>query len=249
MNRINFMGVPIDAISMEETVRIIVARIERRELSQHVAINPGKIIRMMEDPNIRKIVRDCEVISADGIGVVWFSRLLGDPIPERVTGIELMDRLLAVGEKKGLRPYFLGAKQEVVEGAVAHYRERFPNLRFAGYRNGYFSSEEEESIAEDIRASEADMLFVAISSPKKEEFLGRWRDVMKIPYIMGVGGSFDVVAGKVQRAPAWMQRAGLEWSYRWIQEPKRMLRRNLVDTPKFVVLALASKITGLEVPE
>ena len=93
------------------------------------------------------------------------------------------------------------------------------------------------------------MLFVAISSPKKEQFLGRWRDVMNIPYIMGVGGSFDVVAGKVQRAPRWVQRMGLEWSYRWMQEPKRMIRRNLVDTPKFVILALSARITGLEVPK
>ena len=113
-NRISFMGVPIDAITMEETVEYILARIEKGLPSQHMAINPGKIIRMMEDPNIRKIVRNCEIISTDGVGVLWFSRLLGCPIPERVTGIELMDHLLAKGAQRGLKPYFLGAKQEVL---------------------------------------------------------------------------------------------------------------------------------------
>ena len=247
-NRVSFMGVPIDALTLSETVELIVGRIESGLSTQHVAINPAKIIRMMEDEEIREIVHNCEVISTDGVGVFWFSKLLGCPIPERVTGIALMDSLLQKCAQKGLKPYFLGATEEVLEKAVAHYEQKYPQLEFAGYRNGYFSSAEEEAIADDIGSSGASMLFVAISSPKKEQFLGRWRHKIDIPFVMGVGGSFDVVAGKVQRAPIWMQRLGLEWSYRWIQEPKRMAHRNLVDTPKFVALALIAKYTGLEVP-
>jgi len=248
-NRIHFMGVPIDALTCDQTVALILERIEKGLPTQHMAINPGKIIRMMEDPEIRDIVRNCEVISTDGVGVYWFSKVLGEPIPERVTGIDLMDSLLGACANKGLKPYFLGAKQDVLERAVAFYQKKYPKLCFAGYRNGYFSADEEQQIAEDIGNSGASMLFVAISSPKKEQFLGRWRHVIDIPYVMGVGGSFDVVSGKVKRAPAWMQKIGLEWSYRWMQEPKRMARRNLVDTPKFVALALVSKVTGLEVPQ
>ena len=247
-HRVSFMGVPIDAMTLEQTVEHIIDRIQEGLPTQHVAINPGKIIRMMEDEEIREIVHQCEVISTDGVGVYWFSKMLGCPIPERVTGIDLMDKLLARAAHLGLKPYFLGAKQEVVEKSVAFYQKKYPTLEFAGFRNGYFSEGEERGIAEDIGRSGASMLFVAISSPKKEQFLGRWRDVINIPYVMGVGGSFDVISGTVQRAPKWMQRIGLEWSYRWMQEPKRMARRNLVDTPKFVALALASKWTGLEVP-
>jgi len=249
MTRINFMGVPIDALSMEETVEKVLGLIKNNQPSQHVCINPGKVIRMMEDAQVRKAIRRCEVISADGIGVVWFSKILGCPLPERVTGIELMDNLLAAAAREGLRPYFLGAKEEVLVKAVAHYQKRYPNLQFAGYRNGYFAPHEEATIAEQIRDSGAHMLFVAISSPKKEQFLGEWRDTMAVPFCMGVGGSFDVIAGKVKRAPPWMQKAGLEWSYRWLQEPRRMLRRNLLDTPKFVALAVLSRVTGLEVPD
>ena len=246
--RVSFMGVPIDAMTLEQTVQHVIERIEDGRSTQHVAINPGKIIRMMEDEEIRDIVHRCEVISTDGVGVYWFSKMLGCPIPERVTGIDLMDKLLQEASQRGLKPYFLGAKQHVVEKSVAYYQAKYPTLEFAGFRNGYFTQEEEKEIAADIGKSGASMLFVAISSPKKEQFLGRWREVINIPYVMGVGGSFDVVSGTVQRAPRWMQKVGLEWSYRWIQEPKRMARRNMIDTPKFVALALASKLTGLEVP-
>ena len=132
---------------------------------------------------------------------------------------------------------------------MAHYQERLPELTFAGYRDGYFSDEEAPAVAQEIADSGAHMLFVAISSPKKEQFLGRYRDQMQVPFCMGVGGSFDVKSGKVKRAPEWMQKAGLEWSYRFFQEPKRMFRRNAVDTPKFIALALAAKLTGLHVPD
>ncbi len=249
MARVNIMGVPVDALSMAETVDKIIEHIERGDQTQHMAINPAKVVRMMEDPEVRRTVRRCEVISADGIGFVWASRFLGKPLPERVTGIELMDRLMAQAAQRGLKPYFLGAKEEIVTAAVKHYQNKHPDLSFAGFRNGYFKQEDEQGIADGIRESGADMLFVAISSPKKEQFLGAWRDQMQVPYCMGVGGSFDVIAGKVDRAPEWMQKRGLEWSYRWIQEPRRMLRRNMVDTPKFLVLALTYRLTGLEVPQ
>ena len=136
-----------------------------------------------------------------------------------------------------------------MQETVAHYRKEYPNLQIAGYRNGYFNDADEQQIAEDIRDSGADMLFVAISSPKKEIFLGRWRQTMDIHFCMGVGGSFDVVAGKFDRAPNWVQQMGLEWAYRWKQEPRRMFRRNAVDMPKFVAMVLASKVLGLEVPK
>jgi N-acetylglucosaminyldiphosphoundecaprenol N-acetyl-beta-D-mannosaminyltransferase len=233
---------------MDETVNSILDYIERGETVQHVAINAAKILRIIEDSDVRKTVRSCEVISADGIGIVWASKLMGQPLPERVAGIDLMDNLIVEAANRGLKPYFLGAKEEVVKETVEHYQKRLPMLNVAGYRNGYFSDNEEEKIAAYIRDSGADMLFVAISSPKKEIFLGRWRSVIDISFCMGVGGSFDVKSGKVKRAPVMMQRLGLEWAYRWKQEPKRMFRRNIVDMPKFVAAVVAHRFLGLEVP-
>ena len=248
-DRTEFMGVPVDAITMQQTIERIHQSIVAGEKIQHMAINTMIILRMVEDPQFMHTLSKCEVINADGIGVVMASKLLGHPLPERVTGIDLMESLIALAAKEGFKPYFLGAQEEVVQRTVSHYRQKYPKLEIAGYRNGYFKESDEKQIAEDIRDSEADMLFVAISSPKKELFLGQWRDTMNVPFCMGVGGSFDVVAGKFKRAPEWVQRAGLEWAYRWKQEPRRMFRRNAVDMPKFVAMVLASKALGLEVPQ
>lgn len=248
-DRTEFMGVPVDAITMQQTIERIHQSIVAGEKIQHMAINTMIILRMVEDPQFMHTLSKCEVINADGIGVVMASKLLGHPLPERVTGIDLMEALIALAAKEGFKPYFLGAQEEVVQRTVSHYRQKYPKLEIAGYRNGYFKESDEKQIAEDIRESGADMLFVAISSPKKELFLGEWRDTMNVPFCMGVGGSFDVVAGKFKRAPEWVQRAGLEWVYRWKQEPRRMFRRNAVDMPKFVAMVLASKALGLEVPQ
>lgn len=248
-DRTAFMGVPVDAITMQETIRRIHSSIEQGEKVQHMAINTMIILRMVEDPEFMHTLSKCEIINADGIGVVLASKLLGRPLPERVTGIDLMEALIGLAAQHGFKPYFLGAQEEIVQRTVSHYRKKYPKLEIAGYRNGYFKEEDEQGIAEDIRDSRADMLFVAISSPKKEIFLGRWRETMDIPFCMGVGGSFDVVAGKFKRAPTWVQKAGLEWAYRWKQEPRRMFRRNAVDMPKFVAMVLASKVLGLEVPQ
>lgn len=247
--RTEFMGIPVDAITMRDTISEIHQSMKRGERIQHMAINTMIVLRMVEDPEFMHTLSNCEVINADGIGVVLASKWLGKPLPERVTGIDLMEALIALCTQEGYKPYFLGAQEEIVQRTVSHYRQKYPSLEVAGYRNGYFTDADEQQIADDIRESGADMLFVAISSPKKEIFLGRWRDTMNIPFCMGVGGSFDVVAGKFKRAPDWVQKVGLEWAYRWKQEPKRMFRRNAVDMPKFVAMVVASKVLGLEVPQ
>lgn len=247
--RTEFMGIPVDAITMRDTITEIHQSMKRGERIQHMAINTMIVLRMVEDPEFMHTLAKCEVINADGIGVVWASKWLGKPLPERVTGIDLMEALIALCAQEGYKPYFLGAQEEIVQRTVSHYRQKYPSLEVAGYRNGYFTDADEQQIADDIRESGADMLFVAISSPKKEIFLGRWRETMNIPFCMGVGGSFDVVAGKFKRAPDWVQKMGLEWAYRWKQEPKRMFRRNAIDMPKFVAMVVASKVLGLEVPQ
>ncbi|WP_305821834.1 WecB/TagA/CpsF family glycosyltransferase [Massilia brevitalea] len=233
---ITMMGCRIDNLSMEETLVRIEEFIRSGQPHQHVVVNVDKLVKASRDPDLRRIVNDCALVNADGMPVVWASRLLGKPLKERVAGIDLFEALMRRAGEKNWRVFLLGAREEVVSAVADTYRRRYPDLMIAGWRNGYWTNEEEVQVAEQVRASGADLLFVAISSPKKEQFLGRWQGEMKIPFAMGVGGTFDVAIGLVRRAPRWMQRAGLEWFYRFLQEPRRMFRRYFIDDMAFVWL-------------
>jgi N-acetylglucosaminyldiphosphoundecaprenol N-acetyl-beta-D-mannosaminyltransferase len=169
------------------------------------------------------------------MGVVWGARLMGLEVPERVTGIDLFHELLSLSQAKGHGVFLLGATQDVVALAATKIAAMYPDLNIAGVHHGYFWDDQAE-IVETVRRSGARLLFVAISSPLKEKFIARWRDELGVTFVMGVGGTFDVVAGKVRRAPPWMQRMGLEWFYRLVQEPGRMWKRYLVTNVKFGVL-------------
>ena len=166
--------------------------------------------------------------------MVWASRILRKPLPERVAGIDLMYGLLERGSRHGYRVYCLGATEEVSQKVADRIGRDYPGVILAGRRNGYFADDEEESIAETIAAASPDILFVAITSPKKENFLARWSEKMGVPVCHGVGGSFDVMAGKVQRAPEIWQHLGLEWLYRVKQEPRRLWKRYFVTNILFI---------------
>ena len=187
---------------MEATVERCAEIIDAGEPTQHVAINVAKVVALEDDPKLRDVVERCELVSVDGQPIVWASRLLGDPLPERVAGIDLMFRLLGLAEERGYRVYILGAKQEVLETAIGRLGERYPRLVVAGYHHGYFKDEESPEICELVRASEPHILFVAMSSPRKEFWLAEHARDLGVPFSMGVGGSIDVVAGLTKRAPA-----------------------------------------------
>lgn len=174
---------------------------------------------------------------------MWAAKKLGVPLKERVTGIDLFQRLVKVADQKGYGVYLFGAKEEVVTKVKEIFEERYPNIRIVGYRNGYFTEADEPQIVADMAASGADMMFVAFSSPKKEYWVRKYLDEMGIPFVMGVGGSFDVVAGVTDRAPKWMQNHGLEWFYRFIQEPGRLWKRYIVGNVKFVALTYRYKFS------
>ncbi len=231
--RVDFMGAKIDALTMQETLDQVSHAIETRQSMQHVVVNVAKLVSMVHDKKLRDIVNGCDLINADGAGIVQGARVLGVNIPERVAGIDLMQELVGLSSRKNYRIFFLGAEEEVVRDVVEHYKKMYPDLTICGYRNGYFKAEEEPRVARKIRDAKPDILFVAMSSPKKEKFINDYKDVMKVPFMMGVGGSFDVVAGKVKRAPLWMQNAGLEWFYRLAQEPGRMWKRYLFTNVQF----------------
>lgn len=231
-------GIPIAALTMSETVDYIIKKIDRKEEVQHVVVNAGKIVSMQKNQLLKESVLDADIINADGQAVVWASRIFRMALPERVAGIDLMLKLIEQAHEKGLTCYFFGAKENVVSTVVKIFSKKYSDNIIAGYRSGYYSEEEEESIAIDIANSEADLLFVAMNTPKKELFINKYKSRIHIPFVMGVGGSFDVVAGVTKRAPLWMQNIGLEWFFRFLQEPRRMWKRYLVDNFKFIFLTI-----------
>jgi N-acetylglucosaminyldiphosphoundecaprenol N-acetyl-beta-D-mannosaminyltransferase len=240
VRRHHFLGVPLDYVSWNDAVDLATRAMGDRFRLQMGDVNVSKVIDAQSDPHFRKWLEDSDVVCADGVGVIWGCHLLGIPVADRVTGIDLMTRVIAVCEQRGFRPYFLGATETVIKDLVNQLQRRHPNLKIAGWRNGYFRPEDEPAIVAEIKASGADCLFVGISSPIKERFLNQYRDEFNIPLQMGVGGSFDVLSGHVKRAPRLMQRIGLEWLFRVAQEPRRLARRYYVSNSRFVLLLLRS---------
>lgn len=242
MKRINICNIPVDALSMQQTLEIIDSAIESKKAVHHVVVNAAKLVNAQKDKKLRDSIINCDIINADGQAVVWASKILNQPLPERVAGIDLMEALVKLAAEKKYRIFFFGAKEEVVKKVVDKYGNTYGEGIIAGYRNGYFKETEEEIVAQEIAASRADILFVAMSSPKKEIFLDTYKDIIKAPFIMGVGGSFDVVSGLVKRAPVWMQKTGLEWFYRFAQEPGRMWKRYLYTNTGFIYMISKEKI-------
>lgn len=238
--RINLHHSNFDLIDIRRTIDLILSGIESNQFIQHGVVNVAKLVHMQTDSELRRSVNDCDIINIDGMGVVWGALFLGHKVPERVAGVDLFHALLAMSAQEGFPVYLLGATAEVVELTAKRVQGLYPGLQVAGYHHGYFW-DDEETMVRTVRESGARLLFVAITSPKKENFINRWRDQLGVNFVMGVGGTFDVVAGKVKRAPLWMQRCGLEWFFRVIQEPRRMWKRYLVTNTKFAFLLLQAK--------
>lgn len=235
---IKLFGSKMDTLTMKETVRVINKRIKKGLFTQHVVVNVAKIVNMQCDPVLRDSVNSCDIINIDGMGLLWGAKLFNNQITERVSGIDLFYELLKSSEYEGNGIFLLGATQDVLDKTVFNLKKQFPDLKVNGSHHGYFSEEKEKEIVLQISESEADLLFVAMSSPKKENFINCWKDQLGVSFVMGVGGTFDVVAGVTKRAPSWMQKYGLEWFYRVIQEPKRLWRRYLYTNSKYALMLL-----------
>ena len=246
MNRITILNTTIDNLTMDQTLGLIGKKISQNAHVHHAVVNASKIVEMQSDSQLRQSVNSSDLINADGQAVVWASKLLGEGLEERVTGIDLMTNLVKLAFEKNYKIFFLGAQEKVLLELVNIYSSKYSKDIIAGFRNGYFKKEEEKDIAKQIASSGANILFVAISSPTKENFLYTHRELLsEVNFIMGVGGSFDVIAGKVKRAPLWLQTIGMEWLYRLYQEPKRMWRRYLIGNSRFILLVLREKFLNL----
>jgi N-acetylglucosaminyldiphosphoundecaprenol N-acetyl-beta-D-mannosaminyltransferase len=239
---IDVLGCPVGCVTLEGTIELIDDFIRSGKPHQIVVVNAAKIVRMDRDEELREIILNADLVAADGVPIVWASRILGTPLPGRVNGTDLMERLIQVAPERKYRIFFFGATQEVVEKTVEIVRTRHPTMDIAGFRNGYFTPEEEPEIVKQIRDSRADILFIGFGTPMKEKWVRRNLEALNVPVCHGVGGSFDVFAGKVRRAPVWMQRWGLEWFFRFLQEPRRMWWRYLFTNTVFTYKVLKSGI-------
>lgn len=244
MTRIRLLNSYVDNLTMAETMENIEVIIQNKVPMQHVVINASKINLMEKDATLSEIINASPLINADGASILLAGKLLGKPLVERVTGIDLFMELLVLCEEKGYRPYFFGATQEVIEEMIQIVKKNYPKLRIAGYRNGYFKENASLTITRDIKKTKADVLFVAFSSPQKEYWIHKNLTDLSVPFVMGVGGSFDVLAGKTKRAPIIWQKVGMEWAYRFIQEPKRMARRYLIGNSVFLLHVFKAKFAG-----
>jgi N-acetylglucosaminyldiphosphoundecaprenol N-acetyl-beta-D-mannosaminyltransferase len=237
------LGAPLQAMTMNAVLDLVDATIDARGRLRIGVVNAAKLVNMRRDATLSRDVLASDIVLADGMSVVWASRLLGRRVPERVTGIDLMLGMLRRGNALGHRMFFLGATEEILTCVTARVAAEYPGVVIAGQQHGYYTPAEEERVAAAIDAARPDVLLVAMTSPRKEHFMARWKDALDVAVWHGVGGSFDVMAGKVQRAPERWQRLGLEWLYRLRQEPRRLWRRYLVTNTLFCGM-VAAELAG-----
>ena len=237
---ISILGIPVHPFTMDGAVTALDKAIINRQQAFVVTANAEIIMMAQEDGAYQKILTEiADVVLPDGAGTVWAGRHLGYTVPERVAGYDLFQRLLALAAAKGYKVYFFGGTPGIAEVAAQRSAEQYPGLQVVGTRNGYFTEQEVPEIIAEINASGAELLFVALGAPKQEIWLAEHGQKLQAAVRMGIGGSFDVVAGKMQRAPLWMQNAGLEWLFRLYKQPGRFVR--MLALPKFVIKVWMSK--------
>lgn len=241
--RIEILGVPLDLVDMPGALAAADGLINGSANSSCVlAVNPEKVIALLQDKWLLSFFRKASLLIPDGIGAVWAARTLSGITVGRVPGADLMQNLCELAAEKSYKVFFYGAKEEVSVGAVEILNRRYPGLNVVGRRNGYVKPEEMDSLVEEINASGAQILFIALGSPRQEKWVAQFGDHLQVKLIQGVGGTLDTITGNVKRAPLIFQRLNLEWFYRLLKEPKRW-RRQLV-LPKFAWMVVKQKLSG-----
>lgn len=253
--RVHILGVPVDAVTLSEACRLIAGRWRAGEASPRMAdptedaanptpwhvvtVNPELIMAAQRDERVMTVLRRCALVVADGVGVVWAARKLRSPVPERVPGVDLARLLLAEAAKQGRRVYLLGGEEGVAAEAARRLTSQEPHLQVVGVRHGFFDSTESEEIVAEIASLDVDLLLVGLGAPKQELWIAQHRERLGAKVMIGVGGALDVFAGRVKRAPVAWRKAGLEWAYRLLSQPRRA--RRMLSLPRFVVAVLREK--------
>ncbi|MCY9666827.1 WecB/TagA/CpsF family glycosyltransferase [Paenibacillus alginolyticus] len=237
--KVRIYGVPVSKMSMDQTVAYLTNVIEQRQPHQVITANPIMVMAAQEDPAYLSMMQRAELIVPDGTGVVWAAKYVGEPVVERVPGYDLIHELMKVGESKGWKVYLLGASNEVIQAAAEKLRTTYPGIKLVGVRDGYFKDEQDAEVIQDILDAAPDILLVGRSAANQEPWIGKYKQQIGVPVMMGVGGSFDVLSGKLKRAPVLFQKLRLEWFYRLMQEPWRYKRMLLL--PKFALKVMRDK--------
>ena len=239
LEKVEILGVNVNSLTMAEAVETVKNFIEKGERRLIATANAEMIMRATYDVELKTILNAADLVVPDGAGTVWAAGYLGHPMPERVAGYDLSQELMRLAPSKKYKLYFFGSAPGVADLAKAKAEKWYPGIDIVGTRNGFFSAEDEQSIIADIKAKRPDILLVALGVPKQEKWLYAHLDELNVPVSIGVGGSFDVMAGVMKRAPLWMQEAKLEWLYRGLKQPSRIGR--LMALPKFVFKVMGSK--------
>ena len=237
--RVNILGVDVDAVTMAEAVDVVRRAMDTRAGVMVATANAEMLMRATHDEELRRILNTSALVVPDGAGTVWAARHLGHAMPERVAGYDLAQELLRCAPAEGRRVYFFGSAPGVAEKAKAKAEQLYPGIEIVGVRNGFFSPADNAAIIAEIRAARPDLLLVALGVPKQEKWIAAHLAALDVPVAIGVGGTLDVMAGVMKRAPHWMQKAKLEWLFRGLMQPKRAGR--LLALPKFVLKVHASR--------
>jgi N-acetylglucosaminyldiphosphoundecaprenol N-acetyl-beta-D-mannosaminyltransferase len=236
---VSIFGIRVSKLNMQQTIECLVQAIASRQITQVITANPIMLMTALEQPAYMAMMERAELIVPDGAGLVWAASYIGDPVAEKVAGIDLMHELLAIGENKGWRIFLLGASPEIIQITAEKLKTRYPKLKLVGVRDGYFTDKDDVAVVEQIHQASPDILLVGRSADKQEPWIDQHKANLNVPVIMGIGGSFDVLSGKLKRAPQIFIRFRLEWFYRLLQEPWRYRRMLLL--PKFVVKVIRGK--------
>lgn len=237
MDSLNILGVRVDNVTYGEAIAQVDSFLRDHSSHQLATVNPEFVVIAQSNAQFMRTLNQCALNVPDGVGLLWASRHLGAPLRERVTGQEMVDRIAALAAKRGEPIFFLGAREGIAKRAAELLKEKCPELKIAGCYAGSPLVEEEERIVQRINESGARILLVAFGPPQQEFWIARNTPRLKVAVAMGVGGTFDTLAGIVPRAPGWMQRAGFEWTYRLFREPRRFKRQLAI--PYFMWLVVS----------
>lgn len=232
----SILGVKISAVDTATALKAIEELIRNGLPHMVVTADSSAVVLAQRDHELRTIINSADLVTPDSVGILWAARRFGTPLPERVSGVDIVEHLCERASESGQRVFLLGAMPGVAEAAAEKLKERYPGLPVVGTHHGYFTPEESDSVVQMIRESKPDILFVAMGIPLQEKWIHRHLDELQVPVCIGVGGTFDVISGRTKRAPKWMQKRGLEWIYRLIGNPRKI--RKCSTLPIFVFMVL-----------
>ena len=236
-----FADIKIYPTSRDEAIDTAVSYVQSDRYHYQISLNAAKIVEAQKDPKLLEIINNADILNADGMPVKIITQIMCNKKTDRMGGLDYMDGLAQ--KYPEYKYYFFGSTEEAVNKTVEHYRQKF-KMNIVGWRNGYFKPDELGNIIEDINKKETDILFIALGTPAKEYFLYDYRNTLKCKFAVGVGGAFNIVAGISKRAPVWIQKIGMEWFYRFAQEPRRMWKRYLIGNSEFLWLCLKETLRG-----